>query len=84
MLLHLSVAHSWQWRGLPEGLYSLKGRAAADPLAETGANFLRCVPMVVAVSLMGASAVHVTPTGVLGCSISVCALCAQLTELTSQ
>ena len=51
--------------GVAWGLYSLKGRAAADPLAETGANFLRCVPMVVAVSLMGASAVHVTPTGVL-------------------
>ncbi len=49
--------------GVAWGLYSLAGRGAADPLAETGANFLRTVPMVLAVSLLNLADMEVTQTG---------------------
>ncbi len=51
--------------GVAWGLYSLAGRGAADPLAETGANFLRTVPMVLAVSLLSLADMEVTQTGAL-------------------
>lgn len=49
--------------GVAWGIYSLRGRRAVDPLAETGANFLRSVPMVLLVSLLDATDLHVTPRG---------------------
>ena len=36
--------------GIAWGLYSLNGRGSADPLADTGSNFVRSVPMVALVS----------------------------------
>ncbi len=38
--------------GLSWGVYSLRGRGTADPLADTTFNFVRSVPLVVAVSLL--------------------------------
>jgi drug/metabolite transporter (DMT)-like permease len=40
--------------GASWGLYSLRGRRATDPLAETAGNFLRSVPLAAAVSLAAA------------------------------
>jgi drug/metabolite transporter (DMT)-like permease len=36
--------------GIAWGVYSLRGRTAADPLADTAGNFARTVPLVLAVS----------------------------------
>jgi drug/metabolite transporter (DMT)-like permease len=38
--------------GVAWGIYSLRGRGAADPLNVTAGNFLRTVPMTVALSLL--------------------------------
>lgn len=38
--------------GISWGIYSLRGKLSTDPLRATGANFLYCVPFVVAVSLV--------------------------------
>jgi drug/metabolite transporter (DMT)-like permease len=52
--------------GVAWGVYSLLGRGSADPLADTAGNFLRAVPMALAVSLLAASsgAPHATDLGV--------------------
>ena len=44
--------------GLAWGLYSLRGRAARNPLAQTASNFARTVPMVLVLSLMTHRAIH--------------------------
>ena len=41
--------------GMSWGIYSLRGRRASNPLAETAGNFLRSVPMAAAVSLVVAA-----------------------------
>jgi len=53
--------------GFSWGIYSLRGRAAADPLAQTASNFVRSIPFVVAVSAVSAVALprfHVEWAGV--------------------
>lgn len=47
------------------GVYSLRGRGARAPITETRANFLRAVPLAVAVSLATAPALHVELEGAL-------------------
>jgi len=51
--------------GLAWGLYSLRGRAARNPLAQTASNFARTVPMVLALSLVAQRSVHVEPRGLV-------------------
>jgi len=51
--------------GIGWGLYSLRGRSATDPLAETAGNFVRSVPMVVLVSLVRVGSTHVAPSGAM-------------------
>jgi drug/metabolite transporter (DMT)-like permease len=52
--------------GAAWGLYSLRGRAAGSAaLALTASNFLRAAPMGLAVSLIAAGSMHVTPHGAL-------------------
>lgn len=51
--------------GVAWGAYSIRGRAASDALAETAGNFLRSVPMVVAVSLVAARSAGVTVAGIV-------------------
>jgi len=41
--------------GASWGFYSLSGRRAAEPLAETAGNFARAVPMALGISLLAAS-----------------------------
>jgi len=48
--------------GAAWGVYSLRGRGAADPLGETGGNFARAVPLAVVVSLLAGDR-HVTALG---------------------
>jgi drug/metabolite transporter (DMT)-like permease len=47
------------------GLYSLRGRATADPLSQTAGNFARAVPLVVVASLLVISRAHVEVRGVV-------------------
>ena len=58
--------------GVSWGIYSLRGKGTADPLAATSSNFARAVPFAVAVSaiafLLSRSA-HVTPRGAV-CAIA--------------
>ena len=51
--------------GISWGLYSLRGRGAHDPLADTTGNFVLALPLAVAVNLLLLRDVHVSQTGVL-------------------
>lgn len=50
--------------GLAWGLYSLRGRSARDPLAQTASNFALAVPMVLALSLAALRIVHLEHAGI--------------------
>lgn len=50
--------------GIAWGVYSLAGRGAADPLAETAANFLLALPLAAAVSLNFTEEFSVGPAGI--------------------
>ena len=56
--------------GISWGIYSLLGRSVVDPLAATANNFIFCVPLVLAVSLIFVSSFHATLDGVLIASVS--------------
>jgi drug/metabolite transporter (DMT)-like permease len=45
--------------GLSWGAYSLRGRKAENPLAQTTSNFVRSVPLICAVCLFAPSQIHV-------------------------
>lgn len=49
--------------GVAWGVYSLLGRGVPDPLGATGGNFLRAVPLVLAVSVIFAGEFHASPVG---------------------
>lgn len=51
--------------GASWGAYSLRGRGTANPLAQTTDNFVRAVPLVVAVSLVTLPHAHIETTGVV-------------------
>ncbi len=51
--------------GFAWGAYSLRGRAAVDPLATTAANFTRGSILTLAASMAAFSAAHVSPRGLL-------------------
>ena len=51
--------------GLSWGVYSLLGRGAVNPLAQTMSNFMRTVPLLFVVSLLTGSQFHMQPNGVL-------------------
>jgi drug/metabolite transporter (DMT)-like permease len=50
--------------GFSWGVYSLRGRKAHDPLAQTTTNFVRSIPFVVAVSLATLPSLHIESRGV--------------------
>ncbi|VTU15065.1 carboxylate/amino acid/amine transporter [Variovorax sp. PBL-H6] len=50
--------------GVAWGVYSLRGRGVADPLAATARNFLRAAPMALALSLVLAGSAHADAAGV--------------------
>lgn len=51
--------------GIAWGAYSLRGRGAGDPTAATTGNFVRSVPLVVAVSVIMLKHIHISPRGAL-------------------
>ena len=51
--------------GIAWGAYSLRGRAARNPLADTASNFVRGLPVVLLASLIYAAEANVTLRGVL-------------------
>jgi drug/metabolite transporter (DMT)-like permease len=50
--------------GVAWGVYSLRGRGVADPLAATAGNFLRAAPLALVLSLLLALQAHADPRGV--------------------
>ncbi len=56
--------------GAAWGVYSLRGRGTADPVATNASNFTRSVPLAVAVSVLLASEAHASPAGLLLASVS--------------
>ncbi len=51
--------------GIAWGVYSLRGRGAADPLVDTTNNFVRSLPLVLVVSLSMLQDIQVSAKGVL-------------------
>lgn len=51
--------------GCSWGVYSLRGRGAENPLAQTTSNFVRSVPLVLAVSLIALPRFYLEPKGML-------------------
>lgn len=51
--------------GISWGFYSLRGRGAKDPLAQTTNNFVRALPLAIVVSLIMFSGNHVSTEGAL-------------------
>lgn len=49
--------------GMAWGIYSLRGKGIRDPLSVTAGNFLRAVPMAVALNLCTASHIHLDKAG---------------------
>lgn len=56
--------------GVSWGLYSLHGRRAIDPLAETTANFIRAVPFALVVSTVALLHLHLTLRGIVVAALS--------------
>jgi drug/metabolite transporter (DMT)-like permease len=50
--------------GVSWGVYSLRGRGVANPLAATAGNFLRAAPMALVLSLLLHGRFHATPAGI--------------------
>ena len=50
--------------GVAWGVYSLRGRGVADPLAATGRNFTRAVPLALALSLVFVARAHADASGI--------------------
>lgn len=50
--------------GVAWGVYSLRGRGVADPLAATAGNFLRATPLALVLSLVLATKAHADAAGV--------------------
>lgn len=61
----LSGSALMAFAGFSWGIYSLRGRGAANPLAQTTRNFVGSVPFVVAVSLVALQRFHIEPRGAL-------------------
>jgi drug/metabolite transporter (DMT)-like permease len=51
--------------GVAWGVYSLRGRGLADPLAATAGNFLRAAPMALVLSVLLLARVRTSPAGIL-------------------
>jgi drug/metabolite transporter (DMT)-like permease len=56
--------------GAAWGFYSLRGRASADPLAETAGNFLRAAPLGVLTAIPFLPQFHLSPQGFLYAALS--------------
>ena len=50
--------------GVAWGVYSLRGRGVADPLAATARNFMRAAPLALLLSILQAGSAHAQAAGV--------------------
>jgi drug/metabolite transporter (DMT)-like permease len=51
--------------GIAWGIYSLRGRGTQSPLADTAGNFIRSVPLIIAVRLVTLNGVQLSQSGIL-------------------
>jgi drug/metabolite transporter (DMT)-like permease len=51
--------------GIAWGIYSVRGRGAANPLAQTTSNFVRALPLAIVVSVVAFSNAHIMWAGAL-------------------
>lgn len=51
--------------GIAWGIYTLRGRGSANPVAETTGNFFRAVPMIILASLPFLSKTHLSQKGIV-------------------
>jgi drug/metabolite transporter (DMT)-like permease len=51
--------------GVAWGVYSLRGRGASSPLADTTGNFMRAVPLIIVLRLATLNNLHLTQPGIL-------------------
>ncbi|MCI0552670.1 MAG: DMT family transporter [Anaerolineae bacterium] len=51
--------------GIAWGIYSLRGRGAGSPLADTAGNFIRAVPLIILVRLVTLNGVQLSQSGIL-------------------
>jgi drug/metabolite transporter (DMT)-like permease len=51
--------------GIAWGVYSLRGRGTGSPLADTAGNFIRAVPLIIAVRLVTLSTMQLSQSGIL-------------------
>jgi len=56
--------------GMAWGAYTLLGRNSANPLADTTNNFVRCLPFLVVVGLLGARSMQLSTQGVVLAALS--------------
>lgn len=56
--------------GIAWGIYSLRGRGAADPVAATAGNFLRSAPLALVAALLWLPALKMSPSGFLWAALS--------------
>jgi drug/metabolite transporter (DMT)-like permease len=56
--------------GVGWALYSIQGRGAVDPVAQNGGNFVRTLPMLIAVSVLALRLQHVEMRGVILAALS--------------
>ena len=56
--------------GIAWGVYSLRGRAAANPLSTTAINFLTCIPLCLLMSLFFLHQFHLTSMGIAWAVVS--------------
>lgn len=56
--------------GIAWGVYSLRGRGAANPLAQTTSNFVKALPMTLGVSVVAFSWFHAEPRGIVLAAVS--------------
>ena len=56
--------------GVAWGIYSIRGRGAADPLAQNAGNFVRSLPMTLIVSLAALPSRHIETSGVMLAAVS--------------
>ena len=56
--------------GIGWAIYSLRGRGAVDPLAQNAGNFVRSLPMTLAVSVAATSFRHVEASGAMLAAVS--------------
>jgi len=51
--------------GIAWGVYSLRGRGSASPLADTAGNFIQALPFIVVLRLVTWNNVHLSQAGIL-------------------